>query len=244
MKLPEHERAAHREAFRRMTLAEKAEYIFAYYKLPLVLLLIAAVALGSVAKYKLTHKDAVLYVAYTNVALPEGQDEELFDGFLDDLGVDRRANTVERYYNLYLSEATDSVDHQYSYASRLKALASIDAEELDVVFMDQGAYDLLSNSGYLMDLDSVLRSRNDLAPALDDLKSNVVVLDDNRIEVELGEANDYEAVTETASNALDVTGVLPGGADLTGAVYLGIIGNTPRLDAACAFIAYLYGLQA
>ena len=58
MQLSEKERAANRDAFRKMNLAQKAEYIFAYYKLPLVLLLVAVVSLASAAKYFLTHKAA------------------------------------------------------------------------------------------------------------------------------------------------------------------------------------------
>ncbi|MDO5119826.1 MAG: hypothetical protein Q4D48_07035 [Coriobacteriales bacterium] len=242
MKLPEHERAAHREAFRAMSIPQKAEYIFAYYKLPLVLLLIAIVALGSVAKYFLTYKNAVLYAAYANVTLTDEQDSDLFDGFLDSIGVNQRKNEVYRYRDLYLVEVDDTVDHQYSYASRIKTLAAIDAEELDIVLMSKAAYDLLSNSGYLMDLEKVISDNPSLLPVRADLVQNVVVLEDNRVEVELNEADTYEAVTEDAFNALDVTEVLTSENDLTGTVYLGIIGNSPRLDAVVSFITYLYSL--
>ena len=242
MRLPEHEREAHRQAFRAMSLPQKLEYVFAYYKLPLVLVFIAAVALGSVLNYQLTHKEPVLYVAYCNVGLPEEQDQELFDGFLASMGANPKTQESYRYYNLYLSEAEESVDHQYSYASRLKTLAAVDAEELDVVFMNQGAYDLLSASGYLMDLSSTLAASGTLqAQANDLLTTNVVVLEDNRLEVELNEADTYEAVTQEVPNALDVTEALGGTDVLTGTVYLGIIGNTPRLDTALSFVSYLLG---
>jgi hypothetical protein len=242
MRLPEHEREAHRQAFRAMSLPQKLEYIFAYYKLPLVLVFIAAVALGSVLNYQLTHKEPVLYVAYCNVGLPDEQDQELFDGFLASMGANPKTQESYRYYNLYLSEAEESVDHQYSYASRLKTLAAVDAEELDVVFMNQGAYDLLSASGYLMDLSSTLAASGTLqAQANDLLTTNVVVLEDNRLEVELNEADTYEAVTQEVPNALDVTEALGGTDVLTGTVYLGIIGNTPRLDTALSFVSYLLG---
>lgn len=242
MKLPEHELEAHREAFRAMSIPQKAEYIFAYYKLPLVLILIAVIALGSVAKYFITHKNAVLYAAYANVALTDEQDAELFDGFLASTGTNMRKNEVYRYRDLYLAEVDDTVDHQYSYASRIKTLAAIDAEELDVVLMNKAAYDLLSNSGYLMDLEKVISDNPSLLPVRADLEQNVVVLEDNRVEVELNEADTYEAVTENVFNALDVTDVLTSKNDLTGTVYLGIIGNSPRLDTVVSFITYLYSL--
>lgn len=242
MKLPEHERQAHREAFRAMSLAQKAEYIFAYYKLPLVIALVAAVALGSVLKYQLTHKDALLYVAYANVELAEEDDRNIFDGFLKSQDANPRTTEVYRYYGLYLTDPEGSVDHQYSYASRLKLTAAIDAEQLDVVLMNQEAYDLLSHSGYLADLQTTVCECNpDLLPQAGPLIcGNDVIIKDNQVELDLGEADAYEAVTEQHGNAFDVS-ELPAfrNLGLSDRVYLGIIGNTPRRKEALDLVSYL-----
>lgn len=241
MRLSEKERAANRAAFRAMSLGQKAEYVLAYYKLPLVLVLVALVALVSVARYYLAHKNALLYVAYANVELPEEDDARIFDGYLSARGANPRSTEVYRYRDLYLSDPEDSVDHQYSYASRLKLLAATDAEELDVVLMSQESYDLLSHSGFLIDLDDALTSDADLRDKVSSLLAkNDVIVSDNQIDYELGEADTYEAVTEVRVNAIDVTD-LPVFADttLSGKVYLGIIGNTPRLDEAMSFVRYL-----
>ena len=70
--------------------------------------------------------------------------------------------------------------------------------------------------------------------------ANEVVLEDNQIEVDLGEAETYEAVCETHTNALDVSTLAPfTAAHLDGTVYLGIIANTPRLERALAYFTYL-----
>ena len=61
MKLTDRERAENREALAGMTLPQRLDHIFEYYKFPLVLTLIAAVALGSVLYYRLTRKEALLY---------------------------------------------------------------------------------------------------------------------------------------------------------------------------------------
>lgn len=233
MKLPEHERQAHRDAFRAMSLAQKADYIFAYYKLPLVLAFIVLVALGSVLNYKLTHRDAVLYVGLVNVAADDALFEELTDEYLDATGRDARRQEVLCYRDLYLSNAETTADHQYSYASRLKVLASVDAEQLDVVLMDHKAYDLLSHGGYLMDLSTV-----DLGDLKGLVLQNEVVLEDNQVEVDLGEAEEYQAVTRTDANALDASSFDLFG-NLSGDVYLGIVGNTPRLDESVAYLHYL-----
>ena len=242
MKLPEHERQAHREAFAAMSLPKKAEYIFAYYKLPIVLVLIAAVAIGSVTHRLLTEKHALLYVAYVNVTLPDDDDERIAEGFVRSQGAHPQTSEVYRYHGLYLAEAEDTADHQLSYASRLKLLAAIDAEEVDLVIMNREAYDLLSHSDYLLDLQELLKDGRLDEKASELLTNNVVVLDDNRVEMELGEADTYEATTEEHTNALVATDIYAAqGIELTDDVYLGIIANTPRMDTSLAFIAYLLG---
>jgi hypothetical protein len=152
VKLSEEERAANRAAFKAMGPAQKADYIFAYYKLPLVLALVAVVALGSVAWRAITHKDALLYVAFVNVAPPLDVDEALTSGFVEATGADPGREEVLCYRELYLSNSATVADHQYAYASKLKAMAAVEGHQLDVVLMNREAYDLLSTSGYLLDL--------------------------------------------------------------------------------------------
>lgn len=241
MTLSPEERAANRAAFRAMSVPQKAEYIFAYYKLPLVLTLIVLVAVGTVVQRMITHKDAELYVAFVNVVPDEDADEALTKGFIEQQGQNPRKNEVVCYRELYLSSNASQQDHQYSYASRLKVLAAIDAEQLDVVLMNQEAYDLLSASGYLLDLQETCVG--DLAlssEAKQRLKTNTVVLSDNRVEVELGEASEYEADTVGSVNALSLDG-LPLLANLpeSESFYLGIIANTPRLKTAVAYLEYV-----
>ena len=239
MRLPDHERAAHREAFRTMTLPEKADYIFAYYKLPLVLALVVMVALGWVVLRRITHKEPLLYVALVNVADSEALDNGLGNDYVIATGNDPRTAEVYCYHALYLSDPEGSSDHQYSYASRMKLMGAVAAEQLDVVIMNRDGYDLLSNSGYLMDLAPFLAEGGDGTAALAPLlQTNVVVDSDNSIEVELNEADAYVAETHEEQNALEVSGR---GlfSDFSEPVYLGIIGNSPRADEALAYLAYL-----
>ena len=92
MILSEEEKARNREAFRAMGLAEKADYIFSYYKLPLVIALIVVVALGSVVHRMVTHKDTVLYVAFANVVLPPDAELALTEGYVDETDRDKRSD--------------------------------------------------------------------------------------------------------------------------------------------------------
>lgn len=241
MRLSEKEKAANRAAFRAMNLQDKAEYIFAYYKLPLVLALIAVVALGSVTRWLITHKEPLLYVAYVNVVPDERLDETLTTSFVQAEGKSPRRSEVVCFRELYLSRNADSQSHQYAYASRLKVLAAVDAEQLDVVLMNQESYDLLSGSGFLLDLEDTQAKTQALPSEAEPLlATNTVILSDNRIEVELNEADTYEAETVEQTNALDVSALsLFADYPEDESFYLGIIANTPRLDESLAYLRYV-----
>ena len=197
MKLSPEERASHREAFRRMNLAEKLDYILSYYRLEIVIGLIAAVALGSILHAVLTRRERVVYIALANVVVSDEAVEALTGGYLRDRGYDEGTFEVGALWGLYLSDAETSADTRLSYASRLKLLGSIDSEQLDVVIMDKAASELLDASGYLLDL---------------------------------GGGATYIADDELAG--LAAAGVPRG-------VYAGIIGNTPREEAARDYLRWL-----
>ena len=243
MKLPEHEREAHRQAFQAMNVGEKAEYIFAYYKLPLVIALVVIVFLVTVIYRTATHKNEVLYTAYANVVIEEEANGVLTEGYLESAEIDTRRNQVYCYQGLYLTTDASLADHEYAYASRLKLLAAIESEELDVIFMDRQAYDLLSNSGILLDLGPLLQGQDATSTQLaEHLVSNDVIIEDNMIEVNLSEADTYEAVTREEANAIDVSSSrLFGG--YTGEVYVGVVANSPRVEESFDYIVYVLGLE-
>lgn len=232
MNISPKERAAQREAFRQMTPAAKLEHIYTYYKWYILLAVVAAVILGSAVHRAMTRKDVVLYTAYVNVAVGQDLEGALHEGYLTEAGLDLRKNEVYFYRDLYLSNDPSPENHEFAYASNMKLMATINAGDLDLVLMNREAYDLLSGSGYLMELDGLFSE--------DYLVSNTVILEDNSIEVSLGQAEEYVAVTEEAVNAIDAAQLpLFAQAGFPDAVYLGIIGNTPRLEACTDYIAYL-----
>ena len=241
MKLPESEREFNRAAFRAMSIPKKADYIFAYYKLPLVLILIAVIAIGSVIHQVVTHKDAVLYAAFLNVIPDEETDATLTQGYLERVGADPARNEVLCYHELYISTDDTIQNHQYAYASKLKLMGAIDGEQLDVVIMNREAYDLLSAWGYLLDLGDACAANPRLEAAL---VSNTVILSDNRVEVELNEADEYVAETTEIANAVEL-GDSPLFPDFAADehIYLGVIANTPRQEQSLAYLDYVLGLQ-
>lgn len=152
MKLSPQERAERRDAFRRMDARQKADYIFAYYKAPILLGVILIAVLCSAIHRQLTRKEPVLYAALVNVSVGEALGDTLTAQFLEASGADARRQEVYLYRDLYLSDDASVVNHEYAYASRLKLLGAINAKRLDVVLMNREGYDILSQSGYLLDL--------------------------------------------------------------------------------------------
>lgn len=238
MKLTASERVERREAFRRMSAADKIDYILSYYKLPIILALLFAYILCYGAYRRFSRKEIPLYVACANVALNEDAAEALSNGFIRASGGDERKETVFLYRNLYLSDNPTLANHEYAYASRLKLLAATDAEQADIILMNREAYDLLSKSGYLLNLSSGLLDGD---PNLREfLTANQVILADNGLDLALGETESYRATTIYEENALEVS-QFPFflNAGFTDSIFLGVIQNSPRLDNVMKYIAYL-----
>ena len=214
---------------------EKAGYIFDYYKLPILLALVALVILSATVHRLLTRKETALYLGLVNVAVGDRLEEQLTTGYLENLGLREKKHQVYVYSALYLSDDPAAENHEYAYASRLKVLAAVNAKQLDVVLMNREGYDLLSQSGYLLDLTGLLPEG-----AGRYLTGNTVILEDNATEVRLNEADTYQAVTETVTNGLEVTALpLFRAAGFPEPVYAGIIANTPRLEGGVHYLTYL-----
>jgi len=239
VRLTDAERAENKEALARMNLPQRLDHIFEYYKFPLVLILIAVVAVGSVLYYRLTRKEALLYVAYANVSVGETLDSVLIEDYPRAIGADPRKCEVKLYRNLYLSQDATVQNHEYAYASRLKVMAAMANGQLDVLLMNREAYDIMSAGGYLLPLKDLLDAnlRDRIA---DRLVENTVILEDNNIEHRLDESVPYHAETEAVSNGILISAFpMFAQADFSGDVFLGVVGNSARLDAVLQYIDYL-----
>ena len=231
MKLTKQQKAAHRAAFRNMSPAEKLEYIWEYYKWPILLTLLVLGILIWSARRELTRKEPVLYLALANITVGEDLEQTLTTGYLTASGHNPRRQEVYVYRDLYLSDDADVLNHEYAYASRTKMMGAVQTQKLDVVLMNREAYDLLSAQGYLLPLDD---------PALPPLVSNEVVVSDNAIEWQLNETDTHERVTETVQNALAMSDCpLFQAAGFEGNVYAGVIANSPRPAEALRYLQYL-----
>lgn len=138
------------ETLRSLHGRKKWEHLWAYYKLPLVLILIALYVIGYISYRNLTRKEDVLYLAMVNVSAGSDLTEQLTDGFAQEQQLTRKQQ-VNLLGGLLLSES-DSADEQYVYASEMKLLGAISAQRLDIVLMDEKACAALQEEGYFLDL--------------------------------------------------------------------------------------------
>lgn len=226
--------AALKESFRSMDAAQKADYIYTYFKWPILLGLIGLLIVGNGIYRQLTRKDTAVYLGFVNVSIGSDLEAALTGGYLDHAGLSPEHSQVQIYTGLYLSQDASTENHQYAYASQMKIMAAINARELDVVLMNREAYDSFSQNGYLLPLSG-------LSPALEPyLTENDVVLEDNSIEVQLREETEYRIVTEPSVNGIEVSAFpLFQKAGFQEPVYAGIIANTPRQNQSLAYLNYL-----
>ena len=221
---------------------QKIQYIWDYYKLPIVICLIFLYIISYTIYGRFSQKETLLYTALVNVSASEQLTDELSLGFLDFLDVNSSKKELKLYTGLYLTDNPDSPNYEYTYASRIKIIASIDDEKLDVVLMNREAFDAFSQNGYLCNLEELLRDAESLTRTEWEpyLAANTVILEDNADEVLQDSSLKYQAVTEEYPMGLNVSqaGVFRQ-AGFEDDVYLGVLKNSPRMEMAVEYIRYL-----
>lgn len=222
---------------------KKWQYIWDYFKLPLAVLGICLYVMIYMAYRNFTDKDPVLYTALINVNAGETLTRQLSEDFLTATGMNASQSSLHLYSGLYLTDDESSTYHEYTYASQMKILASIDGELLDVVLMDQEAFDAFSQNGYLCNIDELLS--RELPALYKDAKplivNNTFIVEDNAFELQFDSSIPYRAVTEEYPMGIDLSKVgCIKQAGFEDTVYFGIIANSPRKDTALAYLQYLF----
>lgn len=221
---------------------KRVQHILTYYKFPLAVICIALFFIGQMVYGHFNRKDILLYTALVNVNTGETLTRQLGADFMEHLEADEQKYAIQLYTGLYLTDDELNEWHEYTYASRMKILSAIEGRMMDVVLMNQEAFDAFSQSGYLLDLDDFLSVRDPelyqtLKPSL---TTNIIILEDNKDDMVLDSALAYTAVTEEHHFGLNISEtsyIQQAGFDDT--VYLGIIANTPRKDTVVEYLRYL-----
>lgn len=186
---------------------KRLDHIWTYYKIPIILVLIVVYMAAYIGYRQATRKEDVLYLALVNVSAGQDLTEDLTTGFLEQQGLSSEKQQVYFYNGLLLSE---DADPQYAYASRMKIMGALAADQLDVVLMDQEARDAFVQEEYLADLRT-------LDPSL----TREEGLDESGLWMDVSSSPLLEA------------------AGFSDRVYLGVIRESPNPGRAAAFIHYL-----
>ena len=243
MKLTKEERRANRQAFRGMSWSKRLDYLLTYYRLALLLGIAALLVVGSMIRGQLTKKEPLLYVGLLNVTIGSELEAKLTTDWVTQLADAPKRSSVELYQGLYLTDDPSSEAYQYVYASRMKLLAMLESKQLDVVLMNREAYDTLSQSGYLLELEGLLGSDGDIggdARLARYLVRNLVIYKDNAEAHAMDESIPYEAVTGEEVNGLDCSAwPVFAKAGFQEPVYLGVIANSPRTEQVMNYLRFL-----
>ena len=160
-----------RDTLRSLHGRKKWEHIWAYYKLPIVIVLIIVYILGYAAYRHVTKKEDVLYLGLVNITAGSDLTEQLTTGFAEAQGLTKKQQ-VDLLSGLLLSES-EHAEEQYVYASEMKLLGAVSAQRLDIVLMDEYARDRLLAEDYFLDLRTLDASFH----ALSGLNAGGTVLD-------------------------------------------------------------------
>ena len=232
-----------------MTGAQKAGYIWDYYKIPIIAGLVILYLTGYFVYRHATRTTPVLCVDAVNVIVSEKLSHELTDSYTSQPGYGKR-DCVLFESGLFLTEDEQTPAYAQSYAMQMKLLASIVAGQLDVVLMDREAFDIFSRENYLMDLSALTKKGSTGSPALPediaaDFVENTAVLSDNADLADADPSVEHEAETVTAPYGIDLSRTKLLGRDtFDQTVYLGIIADSKRLEEAVKYIEYLYAAPA
>lgn len=260
---PDPENLNYKPDWKQMKPSDKFSYIWTYYKLPIAIGLAVLILIIYTAAGYINRKNTVLFIGTANLIVPDDRLDYFCDGYTaTDPALGKRdivsmawlGNLSEQPAGMYLSETA---------AAQMKILASVEANHLDVVLMDQAAFDTLSYNQFLLDLGelTVAGSEDPKAAASERISEkdsgenpslphqltgalveNTVLVETNAAEAEVNPDVELHEVKQSQLVGIDLSGS-PLASDLTadGRVYAGIVNNTPRLERSLSYLAYLIG---
>ena len=112
---------------------QKIQYIWDYYKLPIVICLIILYIIGYTVHGHFSKKETLLYTGLVNISAGERLTDKLDRGFLNSLDADTSKTDMKLYTGLYLTDNPDDPNHEYTYASRIKIIASSCSSSMEAI---------------------------------------------------------------------------------------------------------------
>ena len=190
----------------------KLRYFYDYYKFHVLAIILLLYFVINITHGLLFRKDIILNIGLVNVNLSDQVSLVISDNFITTLTIDDAK--VQLYDNLYIKNNPTQEEYEITYASHLKLLATINAQQLDIVIMDDSSLNYFSENDFLYSLDELSSNSS--------LQNHLLTIDDT-------------------SSVIEITNSpLMSKFNFNGNLYLGIIKNCSNKDTVLTFLNYLY----
>lgn len=146
--------AERKKAFKDMTIGEKIEQIWEYYKLVLL-----AIVLGVALIIYIIHRilnpppEIILNVTLVNAFSYENEEDDAFVRYMEANGYNQEEETISVITGLYLSEDGRGQTDMASYQA---LIARVSVGEIDILAGNDYVLQILANGGGLMEMEEIL----------------------------------------------------------------------------------------
>lgn len=142
--------------FKTGTPKEKAEYIWDYYKIPIIVILVLIYLIINIVHSQLTAKDYVLQGLFLNTLTEAEAVQELEDGFLEAYPIDQDKEDVFLDTSIYYLPDSDQASLDTSYQAIQVLSVRVAAGEIDSMAAETEILTDFAYDGYFSDLSEVL----------------------------------------------------------------------------------------
>ena len=143
------------QTLRQLHGMKRLEYVWDYFKLPILAGCILLCIACSILYGQLTKSHPILYIGFVNTSFSDELMSHFGDDFISSIEHEKK-DSCYFYTNLLLSDNVDSASYEYAYASKVKLLAAIESKELDIVIVNKEVIDAMEEKEYLYDLSVLL----------------------------------------------------------------------------------------
>ena len=203
----------------------KIKNIWHYHRIPTIIGFICLFLLVSIASGSFSKKEKRLGVAYINIATDQSFITKENSTYINALELNPKKENVEIFTNLYLTENTSSPFFKDAYISSLKIMAAVETQTIDMAILDEEALKILTESGYLIDLNDFITDSN--------------LLENKYLEAHLV-SMDIDGNQGSIATGIDISEIMNSkGFNPSNRVYLGIIANTKHSKEALNYLIYV-----
>lgn len=210
--------------FKALSNKAKIQYIWDYYRLHILVTIVAVAIIGSLIHHFVTYREPLLNVIMINTVSGDMTNADGFDEFLDAYGYDKKDYPVSLFGSLRFPE-TDAATSALSYQDYEVLATMIAAGDEDLFFGTGDVFLNYAEQGAFMDLSKVLSPE-----IFEKYKDNMIYSTDDE------ECDPYPCAVEITDNEW-----LKKNGYYDGSCYFGIFYRVEDLEAPTQFAEFLLG---